>query len=385
MRRRVVTVGDATTPEHPLLRSRRLVLKIGSSLLVDEATGQLRERWLEGVVHDVHRIRARGASVLIVSSGAIALGRHGLGLPAGKLRLDESQAAAASGQILLAHAYQRAFARIDVRVAQLLLTLHDTEARGRYLNARRTIERLLAVGAVPIVNENDTVATEEIRYGDNDRLAARVAQMCAAQTLVLLSDVDGLYTGDPSCDASAVHIPTVHAIDSSIEAMAGDPVSTVGTGGMRTKLMAARIAVAAGCDVIVANGRVDQPLRALVDGARQTLFCASGTPSSARKQWIAGSLSRLGVLTVDNGAAEALRGGKSLLAAGVVAIEGVFGRGDAVTVRQVDGRDLAVGLCAYDAQDSERIKGARSEQIEVLLGYGGRPEMIHRDDLVLLG
>lgn len=378
-------MSDACTADHPLRRAQRVVIKIGSSLLVDEASGALRKRWLKGVVRDVRRWRRRGASVLIVSSGAIALGRRGLGLPTGNLRLDESQAAAASGQILLAHAYQRAFAKIDVRVAQVLLTLHDTEARGRYLNARRTIERLLAVGAVPIVNENDTVATEEIRYGDNDRLAARVAQMAGAQALVLLSDVDGLYTGDPARDPAATHVPVVRTIDASIEAMAGDPVSTVGTGGMRTKLMAARIAVAAGCDVIVADGRVEHPLRAIVEGARHTLFCASGTPASARKQWIAGSLARRGVLTVDDGAANALRGGKSLLAAGVVAIDGAFGRGDAVTVRQLDGRDLAVGLCAYDAGDSARIKGVRSEQIEALLGYGGRPEMIHRDDLVLLG
>ncbi|MFK8014340.1 MAG: glutamate 5-kinase [Gammaproteobacteria bacterium] len=367
-----------------LERASRVVIKIGSSLLVDEQAGGLREQWLAGLVADVAALRTDGVEVLIVSSGAIAMGRRGLGLPTGVLRLDESQAAAASGQIRLAHAWQRAFELVDLRVAQLLLTLNDTESRGRYLNARRTVETLLKLGAVPIVNENDTVATEEIRYGDNDRLAARVAQMVGAQRLILLSDVDGLYSADPERDAGARHVPVVDDITEETDAMAGDASSSVGTGGMRTKVLAARIAVAAGCEVLVADGRVHRPLQALRDGARHTRFAASGTPASARKQWIAGSLSRRGTLSIDDGAATALRAGKSLLAAGVTEVNGQFERGDAVSVITSAGVIVAVGLCAYAARDSHKIRGQRGERIATLLGYSGRPELIHRNDLVLL-
>ena len=363
---------------------KRVVIKIGSSLIVDGQRGCVRDDWLSGVVADVFALRERGAQVLLVSSGAIAMGRRGLGLRDGTLRLDESQAAAASGQIRLAHAWQRALEQVGLPVAQLLLTLNDTESRERYLNARRTVNTLLKLGAVPIVNENDTVATEEIRYGDNDRLAARVAQMVGAQQLILLSDVDGLYTCDPSRVGDASHIPLVETLTDELEAMAGDASSSVGTGGMRTKIMAARIAVAAGCDVIVANGRAPRPIKALLDGARHTRFVASGTPASARKQWIAGSLARRGTLTIDAGAVVALRAGKSLLAAGVTAVSGRFERGDAVNVITDSGKQAAVGLCGYNARESEQIMGRQGDSIAALLGYSGRPELIHRDDLVLL-
>lgn len=363
--------------------ARRLVVKIGSTLLVDPETGTVRNEWLEALAADVAACRTRGQEALIVSSGAIALGRRHLGLGAGPLRLEDSQAAAAVGQIRLAHAYQETFARYGSTIAQILVTLDDTEERRRYLNARSTVSALLRHGAVPVINENDTVATAEIRFGDNDRLAARVAQMIGADCLVLLSDIDGLYTGDPAREADTELIPEVRAITPEIEAMAGEARPGDGSGGMVTKLMAARIALAAGCHVVITDGRVLHPLQAVAEGARATWFVAGGTPRTARKQWIAGSLEPAGTLTVDDGAARALATGKSLLPTGVIAVEGRFDRGDAVIVRNGAGTELGRGLCAYAAEDAKRIMGHKSREIEALLGYRGRDEMIHRDDLVL--
>ncbi len=328
-------------------------------------------------------LRGRGQEVIIVSSGAIALGRRQLGLAPGKLRLEESQAAAAVGQIRLAHAWKEVLEPHDCAVAQILLTLGDTEERRRYLNARSTLETLLKLGAVPVINENDTVATAEIRYGDNDRLAARVAQMAGADCLVLLSDVDGLYTADPTRDPAARHLPEVTRITAEIEAMAGGSASDVGSGGMTTKLLAGKIAVAAGCHMCIAIGREQRPLRRIEAGARCTWFVAQASPKTVRKQWIAGLLKPAGTLHVDAGAARALRGGKSLLPAGVTRIEGRFERGDAVTVRDADGVEIARGLSAYSSDDARRAAGRRSQELEAILGYRGRDEIIHRDDLVL--
>jgi len=366
-----------------LQQVQRLVVKIGSALLVDQDTGKLRHAWLEAMAEDLAAARARGQEVLVVSSGAIALGRRQLGLPAGELRLEESQAAAASGQIALAHAYQEALARHGLSVAQILLTIGDTEERRRYLNARSTLATLLRLGALPVINENDTVATAEIRFGDNDRLAARVAQMISADCLVLLSDIDGLYTADPGIDPTATLLPEVHALTPEIEAMAGAARSGLSRGGMVTKLAAARIALGAGCRMVIASGKMLHPLQAIEQGARCTWFIPGATPKTARKQWIGGSLQPLGSLTVDAGAARALAAGKSLLPAGVVAVEGQFGRGDAVIVKGPDGAALARGLSAYSAEDARRIMRHKSGDIEALLGYRGRDEMIHRDDLVL--
>ena len=367
-----------------LARSQRVVIKMGSSLLIAARSGQLRERWLASIVSDVSQLMANSTQVTLVVSGAVALGREVLGLGAGPLRLDESQAAAAAGQVQLANAFARAFATRDMPVAQVLLTYHDTENRRRHLNARRTLHTLLNVGAVPVVNENDTVATDELRYGDNDRLAARVAQMIDAQTLVLLSDVDGLYDANPALVQRAQHIREVPVIGDEILNMAGGSVSSVGTGGMRTKILAARIATAAGCQVVLGDGRLDHPLRALQAGARCTRFPAQGTPGSARKRWIAGTLQRCGALTIDDGARRALLAGKSLLSAGVVGVDGQFERGDAVAILGPDGRDVAVGLCAYDHDDARKVCGARSDQIESRLGYRAAAAMVHRDDMVIL-
>jgi glutamate 5-kinase len=319
-----------------------------------------------------------------VSSGAIALGRRELKLPAGRLRLEESQAAAAVGQIRLAHAWKEVLEQRGHTVAQVLLTLGDTEQRRRYLNARNTLETLLRLGAVPVINENDTVATAEIRYGDNDRLGARVAQMVSADCLVLLSDVDGLYTADPTREPTAQFIAEVVRITPEIEAMAGGSSSDVGSGGMATKVAAARISVSAGCHLCIAAGRESHPLGRIESGARCTWFLAEASPVTARKQWIAGMLKPAGELTVDEGAARALLGGRSLLPAGVVAVNGRFDRGDAVVVRDPQGREIARGLSAYSSTDAERIRGRRSGELEALLGFRGRDEMIHRDDLVLV-
>jgi glutamate 5-kinase len=366
-----------------LARARRVVIKIGSALLVEKSSGRVNRAWLESLASDVAMLRGRGQQVIIVSSGAIALGRRQLGLAPGKLRLEESQAAAAVGQIRLAHAWKEVLEPHDFAVAQVLLTLGDTEERRRYLNARSTLETLLRLGAVPVINENDTVATAEIRYGDNDRLAARVAQMAGADCLVLLSDVDGLYTADPSRDPAARHLPEVTRITAEIEAMAGGSASDVGSGGMTTKLLAGKIAVAAGCHMCIAIGREQRPLKRIEAGARCTWFVAGASPRTRRKQWLAGLLQPAGALHVDAGAVRALRSGKSLLPAGVTRVEGRFERGDAVTVHDAQGLEIARGLSAYSSDDARRAAGRRSQELEAILGYRGRDEILHRDDLVL--
>jgi len=368
----------------PLEGARRLVVKIGSSILVDETRGEIRRDWLETLTDDVARLHKGGCEVVLVSSGAIRLGRTHFKLAPGPLKLEESQAAAATGQIQLAHAYQEALARHGITVAQVLLTLDDSEERRRYLNARQTMATLLAMKAVPVINENDTVATDEIRFGDNDRLSARVAEMISADTLVLLSDIDGLYTGDPRLDASAKFIPEIREITPAIEAMGGSAASELSNGGMATKLIAGRIAMAAGCRMAIADGRAVGALGALIDGkARCSWFLPEGSPLSARKKWIKGSLKTAGALLVDDGAVRALSAGKSLLPAGVTAIEGEFKRGDVVDVKDKVGRVLARGLVAYAAEDARRIAGRKSAEIEYLLGFRGRDEMVHRDDLVV--
>jgi glutamate 5-kinase len=367
-----------------LTTARRIVIKVGSALLVDAASGQLRRAWLESLIADVLRFRARQQEVILVSSGAIALGRRELGLASGALRLEESQAAAAVGQIRLAHVYKELLALYSVTVAQILLTLEDTERRRRYLNARATLNTLLGLGALPVINENDTVATAEIRYGDNDRLAARVAQMSSADCLVLLSDVDGLYTADPNVAADASFIAEVREITPQIEAMAGRATSNVGSGGMATKIAAAKIAMSAGCRMVIAAGQHDNPIRRIEEGGRGTWFVPPASPVAARKQWIAGTLRPAGALTIDAGALRALLGGKSLLPAGVVASRGRFDRGDTVSVLSVEGEELARGITAYSDSDAARIMGKKSSEIASILGFQGRDEMIHRDDLVLM-
>lgn len=366
-----------------LAAARRLVVKIGSALLV-EPGGTLRLAWLESVAADIARLRARGTEVIVVSSGAIALARSTLPLPQRPLRLEEKQAAAAIGQIRLAQAWAEALQAHGLTAAQLLLTIEDSEDRRRYLNARATLATLLGLGAIPVINENDTVATAEIRFGDNDRLAARVAAMMDADQLVLLSDIDGLYTADPRRDPSAQHLPLVASITPEIEAMGGAPPPGYSSGGMRTKLAAARIATAAGCAMAIALGGIRNPLASLETGARCTWFPSGVDPRSARKRWIAGSLAPLGTMTVDEGAVRALRGGSSLLPAGLRAIEGDFGRGDPVLVRDPAGQPVAKGLSAYGSEDARRICGRRSEEIELVLGWRGRDEVIHRDDLVVV-
>ena len=364
-------------------KAQLIVIKVGSALLVDGASGELRRAWLESLCADVAALKREGKKVILVSSGAIALGRRALKLKAGALRLEESQAAAAAGQVRLAEAYADIFAGENIVAAQILLTLGDTEERRRYLNARATLNTLLELGAVPVINENDTVATAEIRFGDNDRLGARVASMMGADGLVLLSDVDGLYTADPRGDANAKHIPEVTIITPEIEAMATGSVSGLGRGGMASKLIAARIATAAGADVVITKGESIHPLATIRDGARHTVFRATTTPAASRKRWIAGVLKPEGVLVIDEGAVRALTEGKSLLPAGIRQVDGRFERGDAVLVKDREGREIARGLVAYNASDAERIAGKRTVEIEAILGYRGRDEMIHRDDLAL--
>ena len=366
-----------------LKTSKRLVIKIGSALLVDEQTGRIRTGWLDRLGQDIADIRARGTRVIIVSSGAIAVGRTHLKLPAGDLPLEQKQAAAATGQIRLAHAWQEALAAQDVTVAQILLTLSDTEERRRHLNARATIETLLNLRAVPVINENDTVATEEIRYGDNDRLAARVAQMISADTLVLLSDVDGLYTADPRTDPSAELLKEVSELTPEIEAMAGAAPTGYSSGGMVTKLEAAKIAVAAGCAMAITDGKPPDALSRLENGAACTWFLAKSEPLTVRKRWIAGTVVSSGAIVIDEGALVALGSGKSLLPAGVTSVEGHFNRGDAVAVRLGNGQLIGRGLSAYSSTDAALIAGRKSGDIEKILGYRGRDEMIHRNDLVL--
>jgi len=368
----------------PLTRARRIVVKVGSALLVDQASGQVNRGWLGTLVEDLLRLRARKQEVVLVSSGAIALGRRELKLPGGTLALPQSQAAAAVGQITLAHIYRELFAAAGVTVAQILLTLEDSEHRRRYLNARATLSELLSVGALPVINENDTVATTEIRYGDNDRLAARVAQMISADCLLLLSDVSGLYTADPNRDPTARLIPEIREITPEIEAMGGGSASAVGSGGMATKIAAARIATTAGCAMAIVAGAPLHPVRRLEEGADCSWFLAAQNPENARKQWIAGSLRPSGAITVDAGAMQALRTGKSLLPAGVIAVSGRFTRGDTVSVLDRDGNEIARGMIAYSDRDATRIIGKRSADIEALLGFRGRDELIHRDDLVMM-
>ncbi len=368
----------------PLAQARRVVIKVGSALLVDARTGRLNRAWLETLIADLLRLRRRGQQLILVSSGAIALGRRHLGLAPGPLRLEESQAAAAVGQIRLAHAYKELLEPHEVTVAQVLLTLEDSEQRTRYLNARATLETLLALGALPVINENDTVATAEIRYGDNDRLAARVAQMASADCLVLLSDVDGLYTADPNRDPQAQFIERVEEITPQIEAMAGRPSSDLGSGGMATKIAAARIAVGAGCHMCIAAGHHRHPLKHLEGRGRSTWFMPHSTPVAARKQWIAGTLRPAGAVHIDAGALQALHSGRSLLPAGVTGTRGRFESGDTISVLSADGIEVARGVTAYSDQDTSRIMGRRSIEIATLLGFHGREELIHRDDLVIL-
>ncbi|HEY2179312.1 MAG TPA: glutamate 5-kinase [Caulobacteraceae bacterium] len=368
-----------------LATARLIVVKVGSALVAKTETGEVDRAWLTAFAADAARLHGRGQGVVVVSSGAVALGRRPLGLTAHALTLAEKQAAAAAGQSLLMAAWQEALAPHGLHAGQLLLTADDTESRRRFLNARATLRTLIELKALPVVNENDTVATEELRYGDNDRLAARVAQMAGADLLVLLSDVDGLYTADPRGDPTAKRLDRVETINDEIEAMAGgaNREHRVGSGGMVTKLAAARIAASAGCATLITLGRRPAPLRAVEEGASATYFPRHSTPAAAYKAWIAGSLAPHGVLTVDEGAAAALRAGKSLLAAGVTAAQGRFGKGDAVVVRDLAGRDIGRGLSRYDAADARRIVGLRSADIEALLGEAAAP-LIHADDLALV-
>jgi len=362
---------------------RRIVVKVGSSLLVDARAGKLKESWLASLTADLASLHRQKRDLLVVSSGAIALGRAVLKLPEGPLKLEDSQAAAAVGQIALARTWTEALSHHGITAGQVLVTLGDTEERRRYLNARSTIDKLLEWRAVPVINENDTVATTEIRYGDNDRLAVRVATMVSADLVVLLSDVDGLYDAPPGTVASARHVPRVERITPEIEAMAGAAGSEFSRGGMQTKLEAAKIATGAGTHMVIASGRVEHPLRAIAEGARCTWFIAMGNPVTARKKWIAGTLEPKGTLTIDAGAVAALRRGNSLLPVGVVRVDGGFARGDAVIIRGPDGAEIGRGLCAYDADDAQKIRGRASADIASILGFSGRTEMIHRDDLVV--
>lgn len=378
-----MTLSDRKSAARRLTDAKRLVIKVGSALLVDQVMGRLNRIWLETFAADVARLRQRGQEVILVSSGAIALGRRHLKLNSGKLRLEESQAAAAVGQIRLAHAYKELLDVHEITVAQILLTLGDTEQRRRYLNARGTLNTLLSLGSVPVINENDTVATAEIRYGDNDRLAARVAQMVGADCLVLLSDIDGLYTANPNIDPNAEFISRVLEISPQIEAMAGGVTGDLGSGGMQTKIAAAKIAMGAGCHLCIAKGAFQHPLQRIEDGERCTWFIPASTPLATRKQWIAGTLKPAGAIAVDEGAVLALKDGKSLLPAGVTRSVGRFERGDTISIVGPDGAEVARGICAYSDSDTARILGRKSSEIERLLGFRGRDEIVHRDDLVL--
>mgnify|MGYP001822331465 FL=1 len=369
--------------EQRLSECRRIVVKVGSSLLVDQSTGALHRGWLETLAADLKRLAGAGADLLVVSSGAIALGRNRLGLAPGELKLEEAQAAAAVGQVELSRAWAESLQGEGLTAAQILLTLGDTEERRRYLNARATLGTLLKIGAVPVINENDTVATSEIRYGDNDRLAARVAAMMGADCLVLLSDVDGLYSAPPAQDPDAEFIAQVDVIDGRIEKMAGAAGSDLSRGGMKTKIEAGKIAVAAGSAMIIASGRKDHPLAAIDEGGRATWFAPQSTPANARKAWIAGHLEPRGAIHIDAGAVRALRSGKSLLPAGISGVSGVFSRGDAIVIMDPEGTEIGRGLSAFDAVEARAIAGRKSHEIEEILGYPGRSEMIHRDDMVL--
>jgi len=374
---------SAKTPA--LADFRRIVVKVGSSLLVDSKAGRLKEAWLASLADDIARLHGGKRDIIVVSSGSIALGRSVLKLPKGPLKLEDSQAAAAVGQIALARTWAEVLGKHGITASQILVTLDDTEERRRYLNARSTIDKLLEWRSVPVINENDTVATSEIRYGDNDRLAARVATMASADLLVLLSDVDGLYDAPPHLNAKARHIPLVPRITAEIEAMAGDAASDHARGGMRTKIEAGKIATTSGTHMVIGSGHVDHPLAAIETGAPATWFLTTGNPVTSRKKWIAGSLEPKGTLTIDAGAAAALRRGKSLLPAGVIRVDGSFGRGDAVVIRGPDGAEIGRGLVAYDAEDAAKIVRKSSGDIVLILGIEGRAEMVHRDDMVLGG
>ncbi|NOD29559.1 glutamate 5-kinase [Ruegeria atlantica] len=365
-----------------LTSARRLVVKIGSALLVDRETGLLRKEWLFSLAQDVVWLKGQGTDVILVSSGSIALGRGVLGLSMATLPLEKSQAAAAVGQIRLARAYEEALTPHGITTAQVLVTLEDSEDRRRYLNSRATLETLLGLGVVPIVNENDTVATDEIRYGDNDRLAAQIAVTVGADQLILLSDVDGFYSGNPNEDASATRFETIDKITPEIEAMAGDAGSGLSKGGMKTKLLAAKMATAGGCAMAITEGSVLNPLKTLENGANSTWFTATLDPHAARKRWISAMKPR-GEITIDEGAANALANGKSLLPAGIVEVTGDFGRGDPVAILDPKARRLAQGISRYTAQEADAIKGRKSSEIEATLGYPGRAALIHRDDLAL--
>jgi len=366
-----------------IAEAKRIVVKIGSVLLVDGNSGTLHNAWLNSLGKDVAALRDRGHEVILVSSGAIALGRRYLGLKPGELKLEEKQAAAAVGMVRLAQSYQETLNKFDLSVAQILLTLDDSENRRRYLNARSTIMTLLRVGVVPLINENDTIATDEIRFGDNDRLAARVASMVSADLLILLSNINGLYTADPAQDKAAKLVPTVTEITHEIEAMASNTVTSDSSGGMPTKLAAAKQCLGAGCRMIICEGRGMFPLKSLENGGDCTWFIPSGNPQTARKRWISGSLQSLGSVIVDDGAVAALERGRSLLPAGILRIEGTFQRGDAITIMKRDGTEFGRGLIAYSSQDATQIIGHKTGEIEDLLGYRGRDEIIHRDDLVI--
>jgi glutamate 5-kinase len=368
-----------------LKKFRRIVVKVGSSLLIDSAAGEVRAAWLSALADDIAKLHRDGRDVLIVSSGSIALGRSRLKLPRGPLKLEESQAAAAVGQIALARIWSEVLGDHGIGAGQILVTLQDTEERRRYLNARSTIAKLLDWRAVPVINENDTVATNEIRYGDNDRLAARVATMASADLLILLSDIDGLYDAPPHLNPNAKLIPVVKSVTADIEAMAGSAASELSRGGMQTKIEAAKIATTSGTHMLIASGKIEHPLQAIVDGGRCTWFLTPANPVTARKRWIAGSLEPKGTLTIDAGAVAALRQGKSLLPAGVIRVDGSFARGDAVIVRGPDTHEVGRGLVAYDADNADKIKGRSLSDAAQILGIDGRAEMIHRDDLVVGG
>ena len=361
---------------------RRIIIKIGSALLVDGSSGTIRTDWLRGLAADVASLKAQGQDVIIVSSGSIALGRNVLRLTKDALSLEESQASAAVGQIRLAQAYEGALGTLGIKTAQILLTLEDSSDRRRYLNSRRTMTTLLGLDVVPIVNENDTVATDEIRFGDNDRLASQVAAMVEGDLLILLSDVDGLYTGDPRINKSAHHIPIVEKITPEMEVGAGDAGSPSSKGGMKTKVMAAKTAMSAGCEMVIMEGDVERPLSALTAGVKCSWFKSSSTPNLARKIWISGMKPK-GTIIIDNGAELALKAGKSLLSVGVKSIKGIFDRGDMVCIQNEMQQELGKGLVSYDMREAELISGKKTTDIAKILGYEGRGALIHRDDMVL--
>ena len=367
-----------------LKNAQKIVIKIGSSLLIHAVNGQLRQNWLDALGQDVAALIAQGKQVIIVSSGAIALGRAQAGFAKGKLKLEQSQAAAAIGQIALAKAYENAFKQHQIQVAQVLLSLEDSENRKRYINATNTINTLTSLGFVPIINENDTIATTEIRFGDNDRLAARVASMVGADMLILLSDIDGLYDANPQTDKTAKHIPVIKNITANIQNAAGSSGSDYGTGGMVTKILAAQIATESGCIMLIADGRNNNPINALSTGAKSSIFLAQNSVTAARKKWLHATLEPKGILTIDKGAENALLNGKSLLSAGVTKISGQFDNGDTLGIQNLSGQTIAHGLTNYNSKDAIRIIGKKSHEIADILGYAGRTNIVHRNNLVLV-